>query len=70
MALDKQISLFKVDTNAFLTADEQNIYNIFQRYISNVKRRYATKGKQITKKDPRYAEYKTKINTAKEIYKT
>ena len=70
MALDRQISLFKVDTNAFLTKDEQKVYNIFQRYMFNVKRRYATKGKEISKKDPRYNEYKAKINAAKDVYKT
>lgn len=69
MALDKQISLFKVDTNAFLTPKEQNIYNIFQRYMSNTKRRYSVKGKLIKKNDPRYKEYKDKTNTAKATYK-
>ena len=69
MALDRQISLFKVDTNAFLTEEEQNVYNIFQRYISNVKKHYQVNGKPIKKDNPKYEEYKTKINTAKTIYK-
>ena len=69
MALDRQISLFKVDTNAFLTEEEQNVYNIFQRYISNVKKHYEVNGKPIKKDNPKYEEYKTKINTAKTIYK-
>lgn len=69
MALDKQISLFKVDTNAFLTPKEQNVYNIFQRYMSNTKRRYSVKGKLIKKGDPKYKEYKDKTNAAKTTYK-
>ena len=70
MALDRQISLFKVDTNAFLTSNEKKVYTIFQRYLSNIKRRYKDeKGKTIKKDNPRYSEYNEKINNAKNKYK-
>ena len=70
MALDRQISLFKVDTNAFLTKEEQNHYNTFIQSLKDLKESYTTEDRvSIKKTDERYNEYRTQVNELKKNYK-
>lgn len=61
MALDKQISLFRVDTNAFLTEDEKKHYNDFQSKLKGYKDEY--------KKDKNKEKYNENVKTEKAQYK-
>ena len=69
MALDRQISLFKVDTNAFLTEKEQDRYDTFLLALKKIEKRFSENGKRITKRSEKYSSYKTCINAAKKYYK-
>lgn len=69
MALDRQISLFKVDTNAFLTDNEQQKYNAFQKALKETKEKYTVEGNTIKKSDDKYDNYRHEINELKKNYK-
>lgn len=69
MALDKQISLFKVDTNVFLTLDEKKVYQEFLAKTKQLKEQYSTDNKLPKKNTKEYVEYHKELNSAKKEYK-
>lgn len=71
MALDKQISLFKVDTNAFLILQEQERYETFLKALKKITKHFTKiEGKKkIDKKSSCYHEYKICMNAAKSYFK-